>query len=147
MSQSPAMPDRYDRLMGLLDGLTDTLSVKPSTIPVVPPLGVGGSESYIVQTYRQQHRNEDGRVTKSEDTIFLVCVNADGSYRVALPAAVADAIARQRDALNMRSRTKGARERAQRDKAAGVVPGFLRGGAPLPPRRGNRKKRKKRVIK
>lgn len=125
---SESMPDKFDRLLGLLDGLTDTLNTKPSTVQVIAPLGVGGSQVFIVQTYRQHNRDSEGKVTQSADTIFLQTIppESEKPIRIALPSQVADVIARQRDALTARSRARAGRERAAADKAAGRAPGFLR---------------------
>jgi hypothetical protein len=126
MSDS-AMPEKFDRMLGLLTGLTDTLHTKPSTIRAVPILGVGGSSVYIVQTYRQQVRDEDGRVTESRDTVFLETIDEGGSLRIVLPPAVADVIARQRDSLSARSRSQGARAAVETRKKLGIEPGFTKG--------------------
>ncbi len=113
---SSAMPDAFDRLLGSLHGLPDVISTKPSTMRTVTPL-LGTSQMFIVQTYRQLERG---------DTIFLECVSKDGSVRIALPPAVADAIARQRDALTDKSRSRAAKRQAQDRKDRGEVPGFMR---------------------
>jgi hypothetical protein len=44
-----------------------------------------------------------------------------------LPPDVTNTIARQRDALTTKNRSAAARERAAADKAAGKLPGFMRG--------------------
>jgi hypothetical protein len=111
------MPDEFDRLRGNLDGLPDVLHTAPSTINVVPVMGVGGSRTFIVQTFRQREQG---------DTAFVQVIGADGSLRLVLPPSITDAIARQRDALTDKSRSKAGRERAARDKEAGKVPGFAR---------------------
>jgi hypothetical protein len=119
---SAAMPDEFDRLLGLLDGLNGVTRTKASTITVTPPLGVGGSRTFIVQTVRQRDDGVEDVPGKSRDTIFLQMVSANGSTRIAIPAAVADAIARQRDALGTITRKKMGRERAASMKAAGIKP-------------------------
>jgi hypothetical protein len=123
------MEDKYARLLGQFDGLPDTLATKDTTIRVVSPFGLEGSSLYVVKTVRMQHRDEDGRVTKSEDTVFLEVYGdkPEDRFRGILPPAVTEAIARQRDALTDKSRAKGAKRRAEGDKAAGIAPGFLRG--------------------
>ncbi len=111
---SAAMPGEYDRIYGSLDGLPDVTRTKAST----PPLGVGGSRTFFIQTARQR---EVG------DTIFIQTVGPDGGQRIVLGPEVAATIARQRDSLTtMVARKHGKRLAAER-KAAGVVPGFLRG--------------------
>jgi len=124
----------YDRQLGNLDGLTDVLQTRPTTIRVLTPL-VGVAETFIVQTYRHRELG---------DTIFLEHVGPGGTDRHALPAKVANTIARQRDQLTTKSRRKAGRERAAADKAAGVVPGFMRPGAK---KAGPRKKKAKRAKK
>lgn len=109
---SDHMPDPYDRLLGSLDGLPDVLHVKPSTIRTIQPL-IGASETWIVQTYRQANRG---------DVVFLERVGREGSLRIALPAKVSDAIARQRDSLTKRARSKAAKAGAELRKEKGVVP-------------------------
>lgn len=126
---SAAMPDTFDRLLGGLDGLPDVVKTKPSTIRTVPMFGVGGTSLHIVQTFRQQltrtnTRGED--VTFSRDTIFLEHVGSDGAVRMVIPAEVADVIARQRDALTGKTRSKSARKLAAERKARGERPGFLK---------------------
>lgn len=113
---SSAMPDAYDRLLGSLHGLPDVTSTKPSTLRTVTPI-LGTSQMYIVQTYRQREKG---------DTIFLECVSKDGSVRLALPPSVSEAIARQRDSLTGRVRSKVAKAAAKERKDRGELPGFLR---------------------
>lgn len=110
MDQKPLDP--YDIRLAGLDGLPDVLGTKPTTLRTITPL-VGNSETYIVQTFRQR---DEG------DTIFLEVVSADRIVRIALPPKVADTIARQRDALTARGRSKAARAAAQDRKDRGVVP-------------------------
>jgi hypothetical protein len=74
---------------------------------------------YIVQTYRQKDAG---------DTIFLECVSKDGNVRLPIPPQVSDAIARQRDVLTGKSRSRAAKASAQARKAAGILPGFMRVG-------------------
>ena len=117
---SPAMPDEYDRIYGSLDGLPDVTRTKASTVIQTPPLGVGGSRTFIVQTARQRDVG---------DTIFVQTVGPDGGRRIVLGPDVAAAIARQRDSLTtMVARKHGKRLAAER-KAAGIAPAFLGKGA------------------
>ncbi len=115
---SPAMPDAFDRLLGSLDGLPDVTHTKPSTMRTITPL-LGTSQMFIVQTYRQ---------TNKGDTIFLEAVSKDGSIRLAIPPAVSDAIARQRDALTGKVRSKVGKASAQARKDRGELPGFMKHG-------------------
>lgn len=110
-------PDVFDRLLGNMHGLPDVSSTKPTTIRAVTPL-IGTSEVFIVQTYRQKD---------SGDTIFLEAVGKGGAVRLALPPQVADAIARQRDALTGKSRSRAAKANMEARMQRGEVPGFLKG--------------------
>jgi hypothetical protein len=112
------MPDVYDRLLGQLHGLPDTINTKMSSLRVVVPM-VGDSRSFSVQTYRQKEWG---------DTIFVECTSKDGVVRIALPPEVADTIARQRDQLTARNRSKTAKATALARKEAGILPGFMRKG-------------------
>jgi len=125
--RSADMPDAFDQLLGALDGLPDVVKTKPSIIRTVPNLGVGGSTIHVVQTVRQQHTraNKKGEeVTFSRDTVFLEVVRGNGqpAVRLALPAEVADTIARQREALAGKTRSKSARKLAAERKLRGEVP-------------------------
>ena len=71
--------------------------------------------SNIIQTYRQR---DEG------DTIFIEYIGVEGSLRLALPAVVSDVIARQRDALTGKSRSKAAKANAMDRKARGIEPKF-----------------------
>ena len=106
--------DTYDRQIGALKGLPDVIEVKPSTVRVTIPL-LGLSQTFIVQTLRQR---EVG------DHVFLETVSRDGAIRIVLPQ-VADAIARQRDALTAKSRSKAAKALAQERKERGELPAVL----------------------
>jgi hypothetical protein len=110
------MPDLFDRQIGALHGIPDVLSTKSSVLNAVTPI-VGDSQTFTVQTYRQP---EIG------DTIFIQIVNKNGTVRIALPASVANAIARQRESLTSRSRSKRAKAVAQARKDRGELPGFMR---------------------
>ena len=109
-------PDIFDRMLGALHGLPDVASVKPATIRAVTPM-TGDSQVFIVQTFRQR---EVG------DTIFLEFVTRDSTTRIAIPPGVADVIARQRDALTGKTRSKAAKATAQARKDRGELPGFMR---------------------
>ena len=113
---SGRLPDAFDRLLGSLHGLPDVTSTKMSTMRTVTPI-LGTSQMFIVQTYRQRERG---------DTIFLECVDKDGSVRLALPPSVSEAIARQRDALTGKVRVKIGKASAQARKDRGELPGFMK---------------------
>lgn len=110
----------YDRLLGALDGLPDVVHTRPTTVRAIVPV-IGAAETWIVQTFRQ---SEQG------DTIFLESVSAAGAVRIALPPKVAAAIARQRDSLTAKNRSKAAKAVAQERADRGELPGFLRAVKP-----------------
>lgn len=130
---SSAMPSTFDRMMGLLHDLPDVVKTKSSTITIVPPLGVGGSQTFIVQTMRQR---EEG------DTLFVSCIDSGRAIQLVFPPKVTNAIASQRDSLTGMSRRKGARAAVQTRAERGIVPGFLKN-----PNRSGRKRAKKRRAK
>lgn len=105
------LPDNFDRLIGALHGLPDVAVSALSTIRTLSPL-IGAAQTFIVQTYRQREQG---------DTVFI-----EGSFRLAIPPKVADTIARQRDALTGKVRSKIAKTAAQERKAAGIAPGFMK---------------------
>src|SRR2546427_7065455 len=109
--------DAFDRTIGLLHGLPDVTLVKTSVTRVVPPFGVGGTQLYVVQTYRQREQG---------DTIFLEHVSETGTVRLVIPPQVAAVIARQRDQLTAKTRSKAAKAIAQERKERGEIPAFLK---------------------
>ncbi len=106
----------FDRAVGALHGLPDVVSTKPTTQRVVPPFGFG-THLYAVQTFRQR---EEG------DTIFLEHVSETGTTRLVIPPAIADVIARQREQLVSKMRSRAAKRVAADLKERGVKPGFMR---------------------
>lgn len=105
--------DEFDRLLGALQGLPDVTESRPTTVQTIQPL-LGTSQTYIIRTWRQIDRGTDK--TRGQDTIFIECVKATGSFRIALPPRVAEAIARQRDSLTGKTRSKAARANAAERK-------------------------------
>lgn len=116
--------DKFDRILGGLEGLPDVTKTAPSTITTVSPI-IGAAQTFIVQTLRQR---EVG------DTIFLQYVDDKGAVRIAIPPQAAQVIARQRDALTVKVRKRVGKASAEARKARGELPGFMRGK-----RRGKRK--------
>jgi hypothetical protein len=116
MSDEPDLSQVYDRQIGALTGLPDAVHTKPATLEVNTPI-TGKGETFIVQTYRQREMG---------DTIFLKWICGERTVRVAIPPKVAEAIARQRDALTSRVRSKVAKAQAQERKDRGELPGFMR---------------------
>jgi hypothetical protein len=86
---------------------------------------IGTSQLFIVQTYRQRVGGGD-EAARGEDTIFLEHVSGDTHVRLVIPPKVANAIARQRDALTGKSRSKAAKAKAEERKERGDLPGFMR---------------------
>lgn len=99
MTDDTRQIDPFDRVLGSLDGLPDVVHTQQSTSQATVPL-VGHAETYLVQTFRQRDVG---------DTIFLQRISAQGSLRLVIPPKVADIIARQREALTDKSRSKAAR--------------------------------------
>ena len=106
----------FDRAMGALHGIPDVISTRATTIRVVPTFGIG-TFTYTVHTFRHK---EDG------DTIFIEHVSDGSAVRIVIPPPVADAIARQRDQLSKKSRSRAGRRVAEDLKARGIEPGFMR---------------------
>ena len=114
------LPDAFDRQIAALHDLPDVVKVAPSTVRVVPPLGIGGTRLFAIQTLRQRERG---------DFVFIEVMGQDGAVRLALPPEVTAIIARQRDALTDKSRSRAARAVAAERKARGEVPAFLKARA------------------
>jgi hypothetical protein len=111
--RSAAMPDEFDRMLGVLDGVSaQTLD---ATVPVVPTLGVGGTRKFILRTARHE----------GKDHLFVEMIGRDRSFREYLPPEVTKVIARQHDALTRKNRRAGAKQAARTRRANGVVPAFL----------------------
>lgn len=107
----------FDRAIGSLEGLPDVVKTKATTLRVIPTFGLG-SHTYIIATYRQRERG---------DTIFLEVGSAEGMTRIVIPPDVADTIARQRDQLATKSRSRAGKRVAEDLAARGIKPGFMRG--------------------
>lgn len=93
---------KYDRIRGGMVGIG--ITTKPSTVRNVAFLS-GKAETFIVETIRDQERGGD--------FIFVECLDETGDTRLALPPRVADAIARQRESLTKKSRSRAAQARAR----------------------------------
>lgn len=112
---------KYDRIRGGLHGVA--MFTKPSTIKNVEVV-TGRAETFIIETARHELRTgEEGQMG---DTIFIECMDETGVTRLALPPRVANAIAAQRESLTTRRRSAAGRARAEADRLAGKVPGFMR---------------------
>lgn len=106
-SVSEAMPDEFDRMLGVLDGVST--ATPDSTVPVIPVLGVGGTRKYIIRTVRHE----------GADHLFVEMIGRDRSFREYFPPEVTTVIARQRTALTGRNRRAGARQAAITRKQKG----------------------------
>lgn len=106
----------FDRMIGTLHELPDVVKTKATTMRVVPTFGMG-TYVYVVQTFRQK---EVG------DSIFIETVSENGTVRIVIPAQVANVIARQRDQLSKRSRSRASRQVMADRMARGEKPGFMK---------------------
>lgn len=125
----------YDRIMGNLDGRPDVTKTKPTTLRALSPI-VGAAETFIVQTFRVSEPAADGEPGRSGDTVFIEYLSAEMALRIVLPAEATACIARQRDALTGRIRSRTAKRVAGERKARGELPGFMKAG-----KRGGRKRK------
>ena len=112
MDHEDRQVDAFDRAVGALTDLPDVIRTRPSVQRITLPL-VGHSHTFITQTFKQRDVG---------DTIFLEVSSKEGHFRLVLPPKVADVIARQRDSLAHRSRSKAAKEKTERRMAEGFVP-------------------------
>lgn len=111
--------DKFDRMHGSMAGRSDVTRTRPSIVAVHTPL-IGATQTYIVETMRS-HDEKDGG-----DTVFIQYVDDLGAVRLYLPPAVADCIARQRDALTTKTRKRIGKQTAASLKARGIKPGFMK---------------------
>lgn len=116
--------NKFDRMMGSLTDLNETVRSAETVIRDTPLFGVGaGTTTFIVQTIRQKDVG---------DYIFIESVEEDRTVRMVLPPKVAAVIARQRDTLTTKNRSRSARASMAERMERGEQPGFLkskRGGA------------------
>jgi hypothetical protein len=107
--------DKFDNEFTRLKGTPEAIKSKPTTIVTHDDLV--SARQFTIQTIRQHEKG---------DTIFLTCLDCEGAYRIIIPPKVANAIARQREALTVAGRRiRGKRNAAER-KARGELPGFMR---------------------
>jgi len=126
-TERSALGTVFDRTLRNLTGIPDATQTKASTVRHLSPV-LELAQTFIVQTIRHKERG---------DYIFIEYIGTEGSTRMVLPPEAADVIARQRDAVTSKNRKAAARQRAASDKAAGKLPGFMRGKA---------KKRRRKVA-
>jgi hypothetical protein len=106
----------FGRAMSVLKDLPDIIKTKPTT-QVETPSFAGEPHTYIVQTYR---RKEEG------DFIFFQDVSSGQAVQIVIPPRIADIIARQRDQLSSKSRSRASRVAMEDRMARGEKPGFMR---------------------
>jgi hypothetical protein len=132
--RSAAMPDDYDRQLGMLDGAQAVTKTRPAMVRTVPPLGIGGSATYSVTSYRQagdiiEEDPDTGNVKRGPATftVFLEVAKADKLTRIVVPEEVFMLMSRQRDSLISQAQRRAGKAVAERRKARGEKPGFMKG--------------------
>jgi hypothetical protein len=115
------MPDEFDRLLGVLDGVSTTSA--DTVVPVVPTMGVGGTRKFIIRTVRHA----------GKDYLFVEMIGRDRHFREVFPPEVTSVISRQARSLTEKNRRAGAKQAAvTRRQNPGYQP-------PVPPKRGGKK--------
>ena len=112
MDDDYRMVDAFDRIRAGMDGRPDVTRTRISTVRNIDTL-VGNVSTFLVESVREK---DEG------DTIFLEVASKDGNVRIVLPPRVANVIARQRESLVSKVRSKAAREQAAQRKADGIEP-------------------------
>ena len=112
MNDDYRMVDAFDRIRAGMDGRPDVTRTRISTVRSIDPL-IGNVSTFLVESVREK---DEG------DTIFLEVASKDGNVRIVLPPRVANVIARQRESLVSKVRSKAAREQAAQRKADGIEP-------------------------
>lgn len=126
-STTPTNPgSSFDRAIGSLDGLPGVSSTRPTTVRSTTTL-IGSAQTFIIQTYRQREEPAgDSQPSRSQDYVFIEYIGAEGSLRLVLPPEAALTIARQRQALTDRARSRSAKASAADRKRRGIKPaGFM----------------------
>ena len=104
--------DAFDRKRASMDGRPDVTRTRVSTIRNIDPL-VGNVTTFLIESVREKD---------SGDTIFIEVATQDGNQRIVIPPKAANVIARQRDSLTTRVRSKLAKAQAEQRKEDGVIP-------------------------
>lgn len=115
-SEQQPLGNVFDHTLRSLHGIPDSTHTKATTVRTMTPV-LELAQTFIVQTYRHKERG---------DFVFVEYVSSEGTMRIALPPAVCDVIARQRDALTTKNRKASAKATAQLRKAQGILPGFMK---------------------
>ncbi len=102
-----ARGDFYDQMRGQAEGFLHTA---PTTVVTSPILGVGGTQTFIVETFRMPQGEGD--------FVFVQKVDQAGAVRFVIPPTIADVIARQRDALSKRVHRSVSRQGGKAAQAA-----------------------------
>ena len=104
--------DAFDRIRASMDGRPDVTRTRISTVRNIDPL-VGNVTTFLIESVREKDHG---------DTIFLEVASREGNMRIVLPPKVATVIARQRDSLTTKVRSKAAKEQAAVRKDHGIKP-------------------------
>jgi hypothetical protein len=111
MDQPTTLPtDPFDRILAQVIGLPPGVHTKPSLVQAID--FYGHSSQFTVQTIR----TEDG------DYVFITTMSAGKAERYVLPPKVSETIARQRDTMSTKVRSKIGKERAEQLRAEGKLP-------------------------
>lgn len=111
--------NRFDRVLGGLNGAPSVLHTKPTTIMVVTPIA-GDAQTFIIQTFRRKDEGDGS----SESFVFLQHVDEDKTTRIVIPPKVIDCIVRQYDVLARRAASKSRKESIAERMANGWKPSF-----------------------
>ena len=112
MNDDYRMVDAFDRIRAGMDGRPDVTRTRISTVRNIDAL-VGNVSTFLIESVREK---DEG------DTIFLEVASKDGNVRIVLPPKVANVIARQRESLVSKVRSKAAKVQAAQRKADGIEP-------------------------
>jgi hypothetical protein len=120
--RSSAFPDPFDYALGSLKGAQAVTQTKPSMIRDTPPMGVGGSSTFSVQTYRQagdvlEEEGPSVRRSPARFTVFLEVGQGEKLKRVVIPHDVLTLIIRQRETLTAQAQRRAAKQAAAARKA------------------------------
>lgn len=115
-----ALGDIFDKARRSLDGRPGVIQTKQSTVEAKTFFET--TQTYVLQTFRERDDADPEKPGKARDTIFLQFIDRDGGQRLIIPPEVADAIARQRDALTTKARKRGAQAALAKRKANGFQP-------------------------
>ena len=123
------MPDDYDRELGRLDRVQGVARTGPKMIRHIPLLGVGGSSTYSVTTFREagdviEDFDGSGKVRRTPATFvsFVEVGKGERLIRIVIPDAVGALMARQRELLTSQAQRRAAKQAAATRKASGFKP-------------------------